>query len=55
MEYRQKPDNLSFVRENNWRDAFIAYFPAYMHPLSRLMSISGPSSGSIIGPVFIYL
>jgi len=27
VEYRQKPDNLSFAREDDWRDAFVAYFP----------------------------
>lgn len=27
VEYRQKPDNLSFARENDWRDVFVAWFP----------------------------
>jgi hypothetical protein len=27
MEYRQKPDNLGFAREGDWRDVFIAWFP----------------------------
>lgn len=27
VEYRQKPDNLSFAREQDWRDAFVAWFP----------------------------
>jgi DUF3034 family protein len=27
VEYRQKPNNLSFARENDWKDAFIGYFP----------------------------
>ncbi|MCK7594684.1 DUF3034 family protein [Lysobacter sp. CAU 1642] len=26
-EYRQKPDNLGFAREQAWQDAFIAWFP----------------------------
>ena len=26
-EYRQKPDNLSFAREQDWKDAFVAWFP----------------------------
>ncbi|ABC28285.1 conserved hypothetical protein [Hahella chejuensis KCTC 2396] len=26
-EYRQKPDNLGFAKEEDWRDIFIAYFP----------------------------
>lgn len=26
-EYRQKPDNLNGVREQDWKDAFIAWFP----------------------------
>ncbi len=28
LEYRKKPDNLSFAREDDWADAFIAYFPS---------------------------
>lgn len=27
VEYRQKPDNLSFAAEDDWRDVFIAWFP----------------------------
>ncbi|MBK8973517.1 MAG: DUF3034 family protein [Hahellaceae bacterium] len=27
VEYRQKPDNLSFAREDDWQDVFIAYLP----------------------------
>jgi hypothetical protein len=27
VEYRQKPDNLSFAKEDDWRDAFVAWFP----------------------------
>lgn len=27
VEYRQKPDNLSFAREQDWRDVFVAWFP----------------------------
>ena len=27
VEYRQKPDNLSFAREEDWMDAFVAWFP----------------------------
>ncbi len=27
VEYRQKPDNLAFAREDDWRDAFVAWFP----------------------------
>lgn len=26
-EYRQKPENLSFTREDDWADAFVAFFP----------------------------
>lgn len=26
-EYRQKPDNLSFAREQDWKDVFIGWFP----------------------------
>lgn len=26
-EYRQKPDNLAFAREDDWQDAFLAWFP----------------------------
>lgn len=28
IEYRQKPDNLAFAREDNWSDFFIAWFPS---------------------------
>ena len=28
MEYRQKPDNLSFAGESDWQDLFIGYFPS---------------------------
>lgn len=28
FEYRRKPDNLGFAREDAWADAFIAYFPS---------------------------
>lgn len=27
VEFRQKPDNLGFAREDDWRDAFVAWFP----------------------------
>ncbi|MEG3191670.1 DUF3034 family protein [Lysobacter sp. D1-1-M9] len=27
IEYRQKPDNLGFAREDDWRDVFAAWFP----------------------------
>lgn len=27
IEYRQKPDNLSFAEEQSWKDWFVAYFP----------------------------
>lgn len=27
LEYRQKPDNLGFAREDDWMDAFVAWFP----------------------------
>lgn len=27
VEYRDKPDNLGFAREDSWRDAFVAWFP----------------------------
>lgn len=28
MEYRQKPDNINNVKEDDWKDVFIAYFPS---------------------------
>lgn len=28
MEYRQKPDNIRGVKEDDWQDLFIAYFPS---------------------------
>ncbi len=27
VEYRQKPDNLSFIKEDDWHTAFVAWFP----------------------------
>ena len=27
IEYRQKPDNLGFAREERWRDVFVGWFP----------------------------
>ena len=27
LEYRQKPDHLGFAREDDWADAFVAWFP----------------------------
>lgn len=27
IEYRQKPDNLGFAQEDDWMDAFVAWFP----------------------------
>jgi hypothetical protein len=27
VEYRQKPDNLGFAREDDWMDVFVAWFP----------------------------
>lgn len=27
VEYRQKPNNLGFAREDDWRDVFLAWFP----------------------------
>lgn len=28
LEYREKPDNLSFARESDWQDIFVGYFPS---------------------------
>lgn len=28
VEYRQKPDKLSFAREDDWKDLFVAWFPS---------------------------
>ncbi|WP_372867641.1 DUF3034 family protein, partial [Pseudomonas sp.] len=27
IEYREKPDNLSFAGESDWADLFLGYFP----------------------------
>ena len=44
-EYRQKPDNLSFAKEDDWRDVFVGWFPN-----KRLsMVLSWASLGSIAG------
>lgn len=44
-EFRQKPDNLSFAKEEHWRDIFVGYFP------SKSVSIVGAYTelGSIAG------
>ena len=44
-EYRQKPDNLGFAEEQDWRDVFVAYFP------SKHVSVGGAYTdlGSIAG------
>jgi len=45
VEYRQKPDNLSFAREDDWYDAFVGWFPnkriSVVAAWSRLGSIAG--------------
>ena len=45
IEYRQKPDNLGFAREDDWHDAFIAWFPnkhvAVVAAYADLGSIAG--------------
>ena len=28
VEYREKPDNLSFAGESDWQDVFVGYFPS---------------------------
>lgn len=44
-EYRAKPDNLAFAREDDWSDVFIGYFPnkalAIVVAHARLGSIAG--------------
>lgn len=45
MEYRQKPNNLSFAKEEDWADVFVAYFPtkslAVVAAYTDLQSIAG--------------
>jgi len=45
MEYRQKPDNLSFASEDDWYDLFVAWFPTKSVSLvaayAQLGSIAG--------------
>ncbi|MDV6315467.1 DUF3034 family protein [Idiomarina sp. HP20-50] len=45
VEYRQKPDNLNFAEEQDWKDIFVAYFP------NKQVSIVGAYTdlGSIAG------
>lgn len=45
MEYRQKPDNLGFAREDDWQDLYSAYF------INKHMSLTGAwlDLGSIAG------
>ena len=28
LEYREKPDNLSFAGESDWKDLWVGYFPS---------------------------
>jgi hypothetical protein len=45
VEYREKPDNLSFAGENDWSDLFVGYFPnkhlAVVLAYARLGEIAG--------------
>lgn len=45
VEYREKPDNLSFAGENDWSDVFLGYFPnkhlAVVLAYARLGEIAG--------------
>jgi hypothetical protein len=45
VEYREKPDNLSFAGESDWADLFLGYFPnkhlAVVLAYARLGSIAG--------------
>lgn len=45
VEYRQKPDNLNFAREDDWYDLFIAWFPnkkvSLVAAYAQLGSIAG--------------
>ncbi|SDF49732.1 Protein of unknown function [Idiomarina zobellii] len=45
VEFREKPDNLSFAKEDAWKDVFVAYFP------SKTVSVVGAYTdlGSIAG------
>jgi hypothetical protein len=48
VEYRQKPDNLSFAKENDWSDVFVGYFPnkhlALVLAWAQLGDIAGQSN-----------
>ncbi|HEY1772070.1 MAG TPA: DUF3034 family protein [Gammaproteobacteria bacterium] len=41
LEYRQKPDNLSFAKEDAWSDFFIAYFPSKSISLVAAYAVLG--------------
>jgi len=45
VEYRQKPDNLGFAREDDWWDAFVGYFPnkhvSFVAAYADLGSVAG--------------
>jgi hypothetical protein len=52
LEYRQKPDNLGFAREDDWRDAFVAWFPnkhvavvAAVADLGSIATLDGQTAG----------
>lgn len=48
VEYRQKPDNLGFAKENDWSDVFVGYFPnkhlALVLAWAQLGDIAGQSN-----------
>jgi hypothetical protein len=45
FEYRQKPNNLGFAREDDWRDLFVAYFPSKRFALVAAYADLGSIAG----------
>lgn len=46
MDYRQKPDNLSFAREDDWADIFVAWFPSKRINLTAAWADLGSIAGA---------
>jgi hypothetical protein len=45
VEYRQKPDNLSYAEEDDWKDIFIAYVPSKQFSLTAAWVDLGSIAG----------
>jgi hypothetical protein len=46
VEYRQKPDNLSYAEEDDWKDVFVAYVPSKQFSLTAAWVDLGSIAGA---------